>query len=116
MNLPSVETSVGERFPVEQRRVMQHGFAVMVAVVVTPEAFADVFESSPSNQVARCRMNRVPRVTNISAVADAWLRPGARQELHRTLCIRNGNPIDASHSCLHKIDGGKNRPVDAGCC
>ena len=116
MNLPSVETSIGEWLLFQQCRVMQNGLAVVVAVVVTPEAAADVLESTASDQVAGSRMNRVPRVTDISSIADAWLRPGGRQKLHRTLGIGNGDPIDPAHSGFHQIDGGKNRPIDAGCC
>ena len=73
MDLPLVKAPVGQRFSLEKCRVMKHGSAVVVAVVVPPQATPDVLKTSTSNQIASCRMDGIPWVADVAAVADARL-------------------------------------------
>ena len=73
MDLPLVKTPVGQWFSFEECRVMKHGSPVVIAVVVAPQATADVLETSTSDQIASCSMNGIPWVTDIAAITDARL-------------------------------------------
>ena len=75
VNLPVVQPPIGQRVLFQQLGVLQHGFAVMPAVVVAPKTAADVSEAAPTHQIPCSSCDGVVGITDV-ALADARFGPG----------------------------------------
>ena len=69
MDLPLVKTPIGQWLFLEQCCVMEHCSAVVVTVVVTPKAAADVLQPPAPNEIASCSMNGINSICMVITVA-----------------------------------------------
>src|ERR1700704_523959 len=79
-----------------------HRVDIVVIVVVLEDRVAHVVGRAVADEVTRGREDRVVRIVDVSA--QPVLSPRAGQELHRTLCARRRDVLNAAEVALDEID------------